>query len=78
MNPGLDLWDSDDLNEIFYYLDRNLKCFVFYQTVLTTHKITLQIFYFLASGCPSHWIFRIFLFKHEPQFLLTVHLKKKE
>lgn len=65
--------DSVDLNEIFYYLDRNLKWFVFYQAVLSTHKITLQI----IIVCPSHWIFRIFLFKHDPQLLLTVPLKKR-
>lgn len=65
--------DSVDLNEIFYYLDRNLKWFVFYQAVLSTHKITLQI----IIVCPSNWIFRIFLFKHDPQLLLTVPLKKK-
>lgn len=36
-------------------------------------KLPLQI----IIVCPSHWIFRIFLFKHDPQLLLTVPLKKK-
>lgn len=36
-------------------------------------KLLLQI----IIVCPSHWIFRIFLFKHDPQLLLTVPLKKK-
>lgn len=60
-------------NLLLSWQKSEMVCVLSSSTCYPPIKLLLQI----IIVCPSHWIFRIFLFKHDPQLLLTVPLKKK-